>query len=89
MRRPKKNQLEWIVWKDACADSSRAHLDSIKDVQLVTNANVGWVFDENDERIVLAHGWSTSGEVDHFVIPTSCVVERQKVVSQRAPKTER
>ena len=82
---PPKVKLEWIVWKDACGDSSRAHVDSIKQAQLVTNCNVGWVIDEDADRIVLCHGNSTSGELDHFVIPTNCVVLRE-VIGRRKQK---
>lgn len=74
---PPRTKLEWIVWKDACADSSRVAVDSIKDVRLVTNTNLGWVIHEDAERVVLAHGISTSGEIDHFVIPLNCIVERK------------
>jgi hypothetical protein len=59
---PDRKELVWIVWKDACDSSSRVHVDSIKDVQLVCNANIGWILDENEERVVLGHGLSTSGE---------------------------
>jgi hypothetical protein len=86
---PPKNRIEWIIWKDACADSSRVAVDSIKDVRLVTNANIGWAIHEDDERIVFAHGQSTGGEIDHFVIPTNCVIERRSVVASwqtRKPK---
>lgn len=87
MELPPKAKPEWIVWKDACGDSTRTHVDSIKLAQLVTNTNLGWVIDEDEERIVLAHGTSTSGEVDHLVIPTNCVVSRHKV-GERKPRKE-
>lgn len=89
MQLPRKNQIEWIVWRDACADSMRSHLDSVNELRLVTNANVGWVLDENEERIVLAHGQSTSGEIDHFVIPTNSIVERVRIVAPRDGKRGR
>lgn len=81
---PPRSKLEWVVWKDACADSSRVSVDSIQDVRLVTNTNLGWAIHEDDERLVLAHGMSTSGEIDHFVIPTNCIVERKPLFA-RAP----
>ena len=69
-------ELVWIVWKDACGDSSRVHIDSVADCSLVTNSNLGFIMHENDERIILVHGLSTGGEVDYFAIPTNCIVER-------------
>jgi hypothetical protein len=80
---PDRKELVWIVWKDACDSSSRVHVDSIKDVQLVCNANLGWILDENEERVVLGHGLSTSGEIDHFVIPANCIIRRERVVTPR------
>ncbi|MGH7194627.1 MAG: hypothetical protein ACREJM_14005 [Candidatus Saccharimonadales bacterium] len=87
---PSKNRLEWVIWKDACNASCRVGVDAVKDVQLVTNANLGWVIHENAERLVLAHGQSTSGEIDHFVIPVNCILERRKVcppAKRKAPVT--
>jgi hypothetical protein len=68
--------IVWVVWKDACADSSRVHIDSVNDCSLVTNSNLGFIMHENDERIILVHGLSTGGEVDYFAIPTNCIVEK-------------
>ena len=66
----------WVIWKDACSDSARVHIDSVADCSLVTNSNLGFIIHENSERIILVHGVSTGGEIDYFAIPTNCVVER-------------
>ena len=71
-----KENLVWIIWKDACGDSARLQVDSVESCSLVTNTNVGWILHENEERVILAHGISTGGEVDFFAIPSNCVVER-------------
>lgn len=80
---PDRRELVWIVWKDACGSSSRHQVDALSEVQLVTNTNLGWILHENEERVVLAHGFSTSGEVDHFVLPVNCIVKREYVVRKR------
>lgn len=76
-------QLEWVTWKDAVGSSSRAQVEGLKQVVLAVNTNIGWVAHETDELLVLAHGVSDTGEVDHFAIPKSCVVERVKVGKKR------
>ena len=78
--------IVWIIWKDACGDSSRTHIDSVQDCSLVTNVNVGFIMHETDERVILVHGLSTGGEVDYFAIPTNCIVER--VYLNRQPRKE-
>ncbi|MCA9248955.1 MAG: hypothetical protein KDA42_17635 [Planctomycetales bacterium] len=88
MQLPRKNQLEWIVWHDACADSLRAQVDMLSDLRLATNANVGWVIDEDDHRIILAHGQSTSGEVDYFAIPVANVLERNRIIPSKGRKAK-
>lgn len=72
----RKSDVLFVRWRDACGDSSRAMVEDARKAQLVVNCNVGWLLDEDDERIVLAHAASTGGEIDHFVIPTNCIVER-------------
>ena len=69
-------EVVWIVWKDACGDSARVQIDSVKDCSLVTNTNLGWIIHENEERVILAHGVSTGGEIDYFAIPSNCIVDR-------------
>lgn len=80
----KKNELLFVKWKDAVGDSSRAHRDDVKNASLVTNTNIGWILHEDEERIVLAHGCSTSGEIDHFVIPKGDIVERTYVIKRKS-----
>lgn len=67
----------WIVkWKDAVNYSHRAQITDINNIDLAVNTNVGWIMDENESRIILVHGFSDTGELDYFAIPTSCVVEK-------------
>jgi hypothetical protein len=80
------SNLEWIVWEDAVGDSSRTDRDAIAGITLARNSNVGWVIHEDEKRVVLAHGVSTTGEIDHFTIPVSCILERHKVLSQAAKR---
>jgi hypothetical protein len=80
---PDRRKLVWIIWKDAVDCSSRVHTDCLKDVQLATNTNIGWIVEEDAERVVLAHGFSTTLEIDHFAIPVSCIVRREPVVMAR------
>jgi hypothetical protein len=80
---PDKSEMVVIIWKDAVGDSSRMAADSIQDAQLVINANFGWIIHQNEERLVLAHGLSTSGEVDYFVIPVNCVIEKRELFPKR------
>ncbi len=82
-------QLEWITWKDAVGSSSRAQADGLKQVTLAINTNIGWVAHETDELVVLAHGISDTGEVDHFAIPKSCIVERVRTGRRKKPPLPR
>ena len=70
------NELVWIKWRDAVGTWSRFDGESLANLSLVTNTNVGWVAHENEDRVVLVAGISTSGEVDALVIPTNDIVER-------------
>ena len=72
----KKNDVVFIAWHDACCETSRVHQDAIDEVGLVTNTNIGWIAHENERRIVLAHGVSTGGEIDHLAIPTASIISR-------------
>ena len=74
MKRPNKKQLVWVTWRDAVAETTRMHIDELSKVCLAVNTNLGWIVDEDKERIVLAHGYSTSEEVDHFAIPQGDIV---------------
>lgn len=76
MKRPTKKQLVWITWRDAVAETTRTHFDDLSEISLSTNTNLGWIIHENESRIVLAHGYSTSGEIDHFAIPQGDIVSR-------------
>lgn len=79
MRRPTRNRIVWIKWHDAVSDTTRATDEGLRGTELAVNENIGWIAHENEQRIVLAHGLSTSGEVDHITIPTNAIIERMKV----------
>lgn len=75
--RPFEPTSLWIVkWKDAVNHSCRAQLADLSTMDLAINVNVGWIIDENASRIILAHGYSDTGEIDYFAIPTNCIVEK-------------
>lgn len=72
-----KEALEEIVvvkWYDAYVN--RDYIGNISDCDLAVNSNVGWILDENDSRVVIASGFSSTSEVDVVVIPTSLIIER-------------
>ena len=75
-------EIVWVVWVDAVNLSTRVHYEAVRDCSCATNVNVGWVVDENDKRIVLAHGKSSTGEIDVFVIPVENIIERKQVGKQ-------
>lgn len=56
------------------------------DCGLVVNQNVGWIVAESDTVVVLAHGLSTSGELDVFKIPKNCIRERVQITGRKAPQ---
>jgi len=81
----KRSQIEFIVWKDAVSDWTRASVDAAAELSLATNINVGWVVHQNEERLVLSNGTSSSGEMDHLVIPVANVVERIRLRGKCQP----
>lgn len=83
-----KHELVYIIWEDACQQSSRADLETLKNITIATNENLGWVAHENESRVILAHGKSTTGEIDYFTIPTKNIVERRVVIPKRVKKTK-
>lgn len=86
-RVPKKpSELVWILWKDAQELSFRATDDDWAGVQLAENINVGFVVDEDSERVLLSHGLSTTKEHDVFAIPTNAIIARIPVVKKRERK---
>ena len=62
--KPSRKQLVWVKWQDAVSDSSRTHYEELSEVRLSINDNLGWIIHENDKRIVLAHGYTATGEID-------------------------
>ena len=81
----KKTDVEFIVWKDAVSQWTRGQVEEAAELALATNINVGWVIHENAERIVFSNGTSSTGEMDHLVIPTANVVERIKLRKRQTP----
>ena len=79
----KKNELVWIRWIDASGESCRVHVDDLANLHSEINTNLGWVVAENDQVLRLAHGISTTGEVDCFKVPVANIVERIPVVPPR------
>jgi hypothetical protein len=85
----RKTDLIWVVWEDACGDSTRAQRDVVAAQQLAVNVNLGWIIHEDAKRIVLAHGTSSTGEIDHFVIPQVSILERIYPFRAKPRKTRR
>lgn len=83
MKPPIATDIVIIEWHDAVNESTRTDEGELAKVKLAINRNVGWVVHENDVRIVLAHGWSTSGEVDHFTIPKGDIIRREALPATR------
>lgn len=67
--------LVLVLWRDAAGTSFRAYLDDLEKIKPYINTNIGWLVDKNDDRLILAHGYSETGEVDVFTIPSESVVE--------------
>lgn len=89
LKRPPKTALVWVTWLDACGDSCRAYPEDLKSVALARNANLGWIVDRDDTRIVLAHGYSSSDEIDHIAIPTGNVISIEPAaVAPRKPSKD-
>lgn len=85
---PPEHNIEWIEWKDAFGQRETLDLHALSTVRLVTNLSVGWVIDEDDERILLAHSVSTSGEYDFQAIPKSWITNRVPVIRKRATRAK-
>lgn len=76
MVQPTASDLVGILWLDACNESTRTDESDLAKVKLAENFNVGWIVHEDSNRLVLAHGSSSSGEVDHFTIPVGNIIDR-------------
>lgn len=75
----KKSEVEFIVWQDAVSQWTRGERDDAAELQLATNTSLGWPIHENNQRVVFCNGVSSTGEMDHLVIPTASIVERIKL----------
>jgi hypothetical protein len=82
----RKSDIEFIQWTDAVGESTRYTLDDAKKLTLAVNCNIGFVVDEDEHRVVLALGVSTSGELDVFCIPVVNIVERMPVIGKPKKK---
>jgi len=81
-----KSGLVWIRWIDASGESCRIHIDDIQNMSAEINTNIGWIIAENGNVIRLAHGQSSTGEVDCFKIPKVNIIERIPIVPPRKNK---
>ncbi len=81
------HQLVWVTWRDAVNQSARIHADDWANVSIVQNKNLGWIVDQNADRLLLCHGVSSSGEFDCFAIPTENVVAVEPLVKKRTKVT--
>ena len=84
--KPRKNsELLWIIWQDAVG-GDRIHRDDISTSKLAINTNLGWIEHENDDRVVLCHGFGNTGEHEHTTIPTGDILQRIPVQKRRASR---
>lgn len=74
MDRPSKSKLVWIKWRDAVGGTSRADAAEIAGSTLATNDNLGFIVHEDEHRVVLGHGFSSTGEIDHYTIPRGNII---------------
>jgi len=75
----KKKDIIVIWWYDAVSMPSREQTDAVNNLQLAVNCNIGWIMHENELRIVLCHGNSNTGELDHYLIPTANIMKRKLI----------
>jgi len=78
-----KSGLVWIRWLDASGESCRIHIDDVHNLSAEINTNIGWVVAENGDVLRLAHGQSSTGEIDCFKIPKVNIIERIPIVPER------
>jgi hypothetical protein len=82
LKKPRKStQLVWVTWRGALG-GERIHRDDITRAGPAVNTNLGWIEHENDERIVLCHGFSNTGDYEYTQIPISDIIERIPVASR-------
>ena len=84
--KPEARKVVWVEWHDAVGESTRTHFENIAECSLSKNFNLGWVLHENEKRIVLAHGFTAAGEIDHFTIPQADIISITPVAPPRARK---
>lgn len=82
----RKSELIWLRWIDASGESCRVHVDDVHNLHSEVNTNVGWVVAENDSVLRLAHGNSTTGELDVLKVPLINILERIPIITPRKKK---
>ena len=89
MRHPPQKELVWVEWKDAWGASDREHIDSPSPLKLATMFNLGWIVEQNDEAVKVAHGYSNDTEqLDVTIIPRPLIVSITPVRKPRRKKNE-
>jgi len=68
-----------VHWKDA-VDAGRDNLESARDTQLAEFWSVGWLIQEDEERLVIAHETGDTGEVSHDVIHRKDLIDRKTLM---------
>ena len=76
----RQSEVVFVVWEDAVSEWTRGDFHAAAELQLARNTSLGWIVHENERRIVLCNGTSTSGEMDHLLIPVPNIVARIPVV---------
>ena len=77
-----KGEVVFVTWEDALSESEREQEDDLLQTTTAVNTNVGWIIHRDRKRIILAHGKSSTGEVDRFVIPAKNIL---KITSVKRP----
>lgn len=67
-----------ITWLDAAQMHERIREEDFDSyVGLSKNQNIGWILNENEDRVILCFGTCSTGEFDIMAIPTNAIVERE------------
>lgn len=82
-----RSDVMFVIWEDAVSEWTRGDLHAAAELRLARNVSLGWIVHENDKRVVLCNGTSTTGEMDHLVIPTSNIVARMPVTREQEAAT--
>jgi hypothetical protein len=82
------NKSDFVIvwWDDAISETVRMQPEEVANAQLAVNWNVGWIVHENEKRVMLIHGGSSSGEVDVFQIAKADILEIVPLIPKRRKK---